>query len=76
MPTGTVMIARSDNCTGCIMCQLACSFVKTSEFSPAKSFIDVDRVGKSETYKVSFKEDCDACGVCEQYCYYDVIGKA
>lgn len=76
MPTGTQMTAHSENCTGCLMCQLACSFVKTSEFSPAKAFLTVQRVDKSESYKVGFTEDCDACGVCAQYCYYDVIETA
>lgn len=67
------MTARSENCTGCLMCQLACSFTKTSEFSPSKSFVSIERIDKSERYEVGFTEDCDGCGVCTQYCYYDAI---
>jgi ferredoxin len=76
MSTSTKMKAFSEKCTGCLMCQLACSFVKTQAFSPANSFITVERVDKSETYDVGFTEDCDACGVCAQYCYYDAIEAA
>ena len=73
MSTDTSMKPLSENCTGCLMCQLACSFTKTSAFSPASSYVTVQRVGVSETYEVSFTEDCDACGVCTQYCYFDAI---
>ena len=73
MTSDTSMIARSENCTGCLMCQLSCSFVKTSAFCPADSFITIERLNKSERYDVRFTDECDACGACTKYCYYDAI---
>ena len=35
---------RAEFCTGCGLCQLACSLVKEKEANPARSRISIDRV--------------------------------
>ena len=61
-----------ENCTGCLSCQLACSFTKEKAFNPLKARILVDWTGFSEP-KLSFTPDCDTCGVCVRYCAYGAL---
>ncbi len=63
----------SENCTGCLLCQLTCSVVKTDKYSYSHALIDVKRVGNVERFQVSLKPECDGCGVCISYCAYDAI---
>lgn len=67
---------RSENCTGCQLCRLACSFVKTSSFSLSRSFIDIRRIGGEERYEVGLLPDCDLCGFCVSYCCFGAISRA
>ena len=69
-----IMDTAHDNCVGCVLCQLACSWVKHGEFNPAKSFIDIQRNELREGHwKASFTEDCDVCGYCFSFCHFDAI---
>ncbi len=43
-----MLAINPDRCTNCRMCELACSFVKTGEFNPARSRIRIQ----------AFAEDC------------------
>ncbi len=66
----------SDKCTGCLLCALACSFVKTQAFGLAQSRVQIGRdlvKGPQERYSISFSDNCDGCGVCAHYCNYDAI---
>ncbi len=67
---------RSENCTGCQLCKLACSFIKTSSFSLSHSYIQITRLGTAEQYEVSFTPECDRCGFCVNYCGFDAIARS
>jgi len=63
----------SANCSGCMLCALACSFLYTKAFSLFEARIKVRRVGKTEEYMIIFTEDCTRCGECAKYCYFDAV---
>jgi len=64
---------RSEKCTGCMSCQLACSITRYGEFNPSKARIRLTRLGGQERYAVSFSPRCRGCGVCASYCAYGVL---
>lgn len=74
MDKSTTVIAE-ENCSGCLMCTLACSFFNTPErvFNPSKAFITVDRKEGQNQFKVDFLDDCIDCGICSEYCHYGVL---
>ena len=68
------IITITDNCTGCQLCQIACSWVKHQEFNPAWSYIDIQHDKNREgRFDARFTDQCDACGYCSFYCQYDAI---
>ncbi len=50
-----------EKCTGCRMCELACSLEKASEFNPRKSLIKVTLVGMPEIPVPLLLDTCDYC---------------
>lgn len=61
----------TDACTGCRLCELACSMAKENTFNPKKSRIRVELVGIPEVPVPVYTRHCDACGgkpVCLMYC--------
>jgi ferredoxin len=66
----------SERCVNCLYCQLACSFVKVHRYEPASAFVRVERdltTPFPERYRIRFTEECDGCGVCLDYCYFNAI---
>lgn len=66
----------SANCTGCTLCQLACSIIKTSAFSLSDSLILIERdfkEGPYEQFTIGFSPLCDSCGFCVNYCAFDAL---
>ncbi|MBW1672173.1 MAG: 4Fe-4S dicluster domain-containing protein [Deltaproteobacteria bacterium] len=61
-----------EKCSGCISCQLACSFTYNKSFNPAKSRIIINFMGDIER-KISFTEECIRCGTCVLYCNYEAL---
>jgi len=58
-------------CTGCRLCEIACSMAKENTFNPQKSRIKVHLVGVPEIPVPVFSRHCDACGgkpLCLKYC--------
>ena len=58
-------------CTGCRLCEVACSMAKENTFNPKKSRIKVHLVGVPEIPVPVFSRHCDACGgkpLCLKYC--------
>jgi len=66
-----VIITHEENCAGCMICQLRCSYIHYKEFNPSKAYISINLL---EIFpKISFKEDCNKCGVCVSYCLYNAL---
>ncbi len=63
----------SPNCTGCLLCSFACSFLHTKAFSLSDARIRIKGVGNTYQYMVSFTEDCIRCGECAKYCYHNAL---
>lgn len=73
MNTRYTMATQPQRCTGCVLCQLACTHIKTSAYGLSQALIEVTRIGFEERYDVRFKPECDSCGFCANYCAYDAI---
>ncbi len=62
---------KMEKCTGCKLCELACSVVKTGEFNPRDSRIKVCLVGIPEIPVPVILDHCDYCfgsPVCVRFC--------
>ena len=67
------MIVDGEKCTGCKVCELICSMVRTGEYNPQKSCI---RVLKNMELDVSIPvigAECDFCGKCTEWCFQEAI---
>jgi Pyruvate/2-oxoacid:ferredoxin oxidoreductase delta subunit len=64
---------NTENCTGCLRCQLGCSDVYTKTFNPLAAYIRVN-VSAGEC-SINFTEDCTKCGICADHCFYDALRK-
>jgi anaerobic carbon-monoxide dehydrogenase iron sulfur subunit len=62
----------AENCVGCRICQLTCSFLYTKTFNPSKARINI-----SEVYGlvpiIEFSDDCVYCGECANNCLYGAL---
>lgn len=71
------LIINASQCRGCRSCQLACSFVKTQEFNPAKSMIRMERkVQTGQAAPMILPLGCDLCNgnpACLKACTYGAI---
>jgi len=62
---------QMEKCTGCRLCELACSAVKTGEFNPRNSRIKVRLVDIPEIPVPILLDSCDYCHgnpVCVRFC--------
>ena len=48
-----------DRCTGCMQCELACSYVQTGTFQPAYSLIRVNLFDEQASYSPYTCFQCD-----------------
>lgn len=64
---------KTENCTGCLRCQLGCSVLYTGSFNPAAAHIRVTVSGAD--CAIAFTEECTHCGVCADNCFYDALEK-
>ncbi|MFC1858872.1 4Fe-4S binding protein [Thermodesulfobacteriota bacterium] len=68
------VIIHTENCAGCLSCQLICSLTYQKEFNPAKAFIQVQYLGRTGNDNlVKFTDDCNECGLCAKYCYFNAL---
>ena len=67
------ILADTQNCTGCLRCQLACSDLYTRMFNPSAARIRVAVSGVD--CSISFTADCTECGTCVDHCFYDALHK-
>lgn len=65
-----------EKCTGCKLCELACSAVKTGEFNPRQARIRVPLVDMPEIPVPVLLDSCDYCfgnPVCVRFCLPEAI---
>ena len=67
------IITYSENCVGCRLCQMRCSFRFTKRFSFSDARIDIDWNDEQCRYDVSLNEECDRCGLCVASCVYGTL---
>lgn len=68
-----VIILDADACTGCRVCELACSMAKQGEYNPKKSYISVISNNDFGVYLPVLKTGCDFCGKCIELCPEDAL---
>ena len=67
------IVVHPDKCTGCLLCQIWCSFKLTGTFNPSLSAILVDTALSGVGAIISFTEECDLCTLCARYCPYGAL---
>ena len=62
-----------EKCTGCMRCELACSYAQTGSFQPSRSVIKVSALEQHTSYAPYVCPQCDE-GWCMTACPVDAIG--
>ncbi len=71
---GRPIRVNSSQCTGCLICEMRCSFRFERAFNPSQAAIKVLRTGDSASeYNVLLTEKCDNCGICARFCPYGAL---
>ena len=65
--------AIPEACSGCLMCQLACSFAWARAYNPAQSRILIEEVDDTGPFRIAFTDECNDCGLCVRYCFYGAL---
>ena len=71
-----VLIVDGDACTGCQVCELTCSLVKTGAYNPKKSLIHILRNKELDVSIPAIEVSCDCCGRCIDSCFEGAIAFA
>ncbi len=66
--TEKVLIVNTDKCTGCRVCELACSMAKAAEYNPEKALIRVLRNKDMDLNLATLNAACDFCNKCVEAC--------
>ena len=61
-----------DRCTGCLNCQLICSFTYHKIFNPDLAQLKIGR-GLDDEKSAAFTNECVGCFVCVDYCVYGAL---
>jgi Fe-S-cluster-containing hydrogenase component 2 len=61
-----------DKCTGCLNCQLICSFTYHDIFNPGLAYIRIERT-LDDDKRAGFTDDCLQCSFCADYCIYGAL---
>ena len=64
------VLITPEKCTGCLNCQLICSFALKGVFNPSQARILVD---PGNGKQISFAEDCILCNLCVSHCVYGTL---
>ena len=67
------MIVDGDKCTGCEVCELVCSMVRSGEYNPQKSCIRVLRNMELDVSIPVIEATYDFCGKCTEWCFSEAI---
>lgn len=63
-----ILMFDGGKCTGCKVCELACSMTKWAEYRPQKSYIQVLKNWEMDVNIVTLDLHCDACNECVKWC--------
>lgn len=64
---------NEENCTGCRICQMICSWANGGSFQPGRSYVKVESKDSAENnFRIEIEQGCKRCGLCAVYC----VGKA
>lgn len=70
-----IIIDQKENCSGCLLCALACSFFTgEKKFNPSEAKISIKR-NQQNRFLVELRDDCTRCGMCVNYCHFGVLAK-
>lgn len=65
-----------DKCTGCLRCQLACSYLHTGVFNPPAARILISTADSDRSISsITFTGECTGCGVCAEECLFGALEK-
>ena len=68
-----ILIVDGEKCTGCKVCELICSMVRSGEYNPQKSCIKVLRNMELDVNIPVIEVGCDFCGKCTDWCFQEAI---
>lgn len=70
---GLNIITNAENCVGCRLCQMRCSFRVTKRFSFSDALIDIEWNEEQCSYNINLNDVCDRCGLCVASCVYGAL---
>lgn len=70
-----IVFAPSDRCSGCLICELVCSYFTEGVFNPSKAKLRIARYEEGSRFMIGFLPNCTSCGFCADYCPWDAIVK-
>ena len=73
MKKGFNIITEPENCVGCRLCQMRCSFRFSKRFSFSDARIEIEWNEEKCRYGIRLTEGCDGCGLCARSCVYGSI---
>ena len=73
MPEIALLSLKSEKCTGCQMCLLACSASREGVFNPRRATLWAERPYTRQGLEVRFHA-CDGCLTCQDTCPVGAIG--
>ena len=68
-----VLLVDGEKCTGCKVCELICSMVRSGEYNPHKSCIRVLRNDELDVSIPVIDVTCNFCGKCTEWCFSEAI---
>jgi carbon-monoxide dehydrogenase iron sulfur subunit len=68
-----VLIVDGDKCTGCQVCELICSMVRSGEYNPQKSSIKILKNREMGVNIPVIGVTCYSCGKCADWCFYQAL---
>lgn len=68
-----VLIADGDKCTGCQVCELICSMVRSGEYNPKDSLIKIMKNRELGVNIPVLSVRCTYCGKCAEWCFPQAI---
>ena len=68
-----VMMVDANRCTGCRVCELACSMIQVGEYNPARSKIRVLQNRELDVNIPVVQAGCDQCEECVRWCFSEAI---